>query len=102
MCGFFSRTPPPELNKKDLELGLGKSLTELFELRISNGFKILENVEHNYYKGHEVTLDTLSRERSLGKRVVHYELSDTTGLQALDLVHYSKSGKSFYLIMMQD
>lgn len=42
MSGFFTRTPPPALTKVDLDLGIGKSLNELFELRISKGFKILE------------------------------------------------------------
>ncbi|MEI6823063.1 MAG: hypothetical protein WCL51_14115 [Bacteroidota bacterium] len=41
MCGFFSRTLPPTIDKQDLELGLEKNIDELNVMRVSRGFKIL-------------------------------------------------------------
>jgi len=52
MSGLFKRTPPPVLNKQDLDLGLGKNLSELSELRISSGFKILELNDNVYPTGY--------------------------------------------------
>lgn len=52
MSGLFQRTPPPVLNKQDLDLGLGKSLNELSELRVSAGFKILELNDNVYPTGY--------------------------------------------------
>lgn len=91
MCGFFTKTPPPELTKQELDLGLGKSQNEILELRILNGFKILGSNSTTYPSG--IKEESVSARKSF---------KGGYGIQIINIIKYNYDRCDIYFMGFQE